>query len=205
MENAEDIDTKSVSDVLQSTQIALDGYEDIFSDFDPSHYSKRLLSIDFLRELYRRYTSTEKGDLIINFTMPSKLRSQETETLIRRRIRDFFKERLRKIDKKKKNLKNKGLVRIAVGIAASILVSVGAITMELPEEGYLITVPSVLAWYLLWSGFELFFDSSGKHRGKKNFYEKMIKARYNFMDEEKLLEQIEIAASPAHEKFRYKP
>jgi hypothetical protein len=60
----------AVTEVLKTTQVALDNYDDIFSDFDYSDYSKRLLSYDFLKELRRRYEERKKGEYEITFSIP---------------------------------------------------------------------------------------------------------------------------------------
>ena len=45
---------KTLKRILSSVHIALDDYDDIFSDFDISPYNQRALSKDFLDELKTR-------------------------------------------------------------------------------------------------------------------------------------------------------
>src|SRR3989338_8032949 len=47
-ELARKIEDGKLSSILNSIQIALDHYDDIFSDFDPSPFNQRMLSDDFL-------------------------------------------------------------------------------------------------------------------------------------------------------------
>ncbi len=185
MEEPKDADVKTVSDALKSIQIALDNYDDIFSDFDPSPYPRRLLSNDFLKELYRRYALNRKEEFIVNFTLPKKERSPKTEEVIRKRLKDHFRGRLRKADKKAKELRRNGVVRIAVGFAVSTLMLFSPGAELLP----LVTMVSVLAWYLLWSGYENFFEAAGKTSSRRLYYERFLKAKYNFADEESILRQ----------------
>ncbi|MFH1394012.1 MAG: hypothetical protein ABII71_00325 [Candidatus Micrarchaeota archaeon] len=189
MEEPKQAEVKTVSDALRSIQIALDNYDDIFSDFDPSPYQRRLLSDDFLKELYRRYAMTRKEEFIVNFTLPKKERSEKTEELIRKRLKDHFRGRLRKADKKAKELRKNGLLRLLAGFAISTLMLV----FSGPELLPFITMVSVLAWYLLWSGYENFFEAAGKTSVRKAYYERFLGAKYNFSDEEDVLRQARVA------------
>ncbi len=180
-------DVKTISDALQTARIALDGYEDIFSDFDPSPYASRLLSYDFLEEIYRRYVSNKKGEFVVTFTLPKHLRSQKTEELIRKRLKDYFRDRIKRIDKKTWHLRKGGIMRVIVGVLISILL----FAFQLPDaEPFFLTIFSVLVWYLLWSGYELVFESPGKINVKRDFYEKFLRAKYYFIDEEQVVQNI---------------
>lgn len=183
MEDPNKNDPKTISDILQITQIAIDHYDDIFSDFDPSPYETRLLSEDFLHELSRRYSQKKKGDFIVNFTLPASERSEKTESLIRKRFKDYFKQELKNLEKIQKDKMFEGILRLLVGVILSILL------IAIPELDItpILTIFSVLLWYALWSGFELIFDSSRKMRRKMIFAEKLMKAKYNFVAEEHIL------------------
>jgi hypothetical protein len=65
VEDIKKIDPKSVSDIFQIAPIALDTYDDIFSDFDPSPFDHRVISEDFLSELRRRYNLTPKDNFVV--------------------------------------------------------------------------------------------------------------------------------------------
>ncbi len=184
-------DARTVSDVLQTAQIALDGYDDIFSDFDPSPYERRLLSDDFLRELRRRHAEKRKGEFVVNFTLPGSLRSEKTEALVRKRIKDYFKARLRETAKERKDKLKEGVLRLVVGVMLSILLIVFPQLDVVP----LLTILSVLIWYVLWSGFEELFDVSRRLKRKEAFYDKFLRAEYNFMDQEEVVRSINIGSS----------
>lgn len=183
MEDPNKSDPKTISDILQITQIAIDHYDDIFSDFDPSPYETRLLSEDFLHELSRRYSQKKKGDFIVNFTLPASERSEKTESLIRKRFKDYFKQELKNLEKIQKDKNFEGILRVLVGMFLSILL---IIIPEL-DTTPILTIFSVLIWYAIWSGFERIFESSSKLRRKLIFAEKFMKAKYNFVAEEHIL------------------
>ncbi|MBU0590820.1 hypothetical protein KKF81_04885 [Candidatus Micrarchaeota archaeon] len=178
-------ETKKISDVLQTAQISLDKYDDIFSDFDPSPYASRLLSYDFIKELYRRYSENKKGEYEVTFTVPKQIRSQKIEELIKKRIKEFFKEKIKKIDRKAQHLRNGGIIRLCFGLIISVLIFIVPF-LELP----FFTILSVLVWYLLWSGYELMFDGPEKIKSKRQFYHKFVMAKYHFMDEEEVVQNI---------------
>lgn len=122
----------------------------------------------------------------MNFTMPKNLRSQKTETIIKKRLKDYFKSRLKKIDETLGDLHKKGVIRIALGLIAS------AGLFFIPADNIpALTLLSVLVWYLLWSGYEYLFDDAGSLRKKSAFYNRFVKAKFNFVDEEAIVEQIQ--------------
>ncbi len=181
------ITPKTVSDVLQATHIALDDYGDIFSDFDPSPYQRRLLSEDFVKELHRRYTETIKGDLVINFALPHAIRSEKVEGIIKKRIKEYFKLHHKELDKHSHEKMKGGAIRLLIGALVSIAV------FEIPGLSVppIITLLSVFMWFFIWSGFEDIFDASAKHRHKRIFLEKFMKADYRFISEEEVLGSIQ--------------
>jgi hypothetical protein len=53
----------------------------------------------------------------------------------------------------------------------------------------------VLIWYVLWSGFEELFDVSRRLKRKEAFYDKFLRAEYNFMDQEEVVRSMNISSS----------
>ncbi len=174
---------KKVSDVLQSVHIALDGYDDIFSDFDPSPYETRILSDDFLNELHKHYVETPKGVFTITFTLPHAFRSEKKENLIKKRIKDYFKGRLKDLDKSMKDRLNRGGVRAFIGV----VISLGMLLTPVDWRTFIAALISPLVWYLMWTGFEAIFDVSRKMRKRKAFLDKFLKAEYVFRDQESVV------------------
>ncbi len=177
---------KTVADVLQSTQIALDTYDDIFSDFDSSPYATRVLSDDFLQELRKRYAETQTGDLVVNFTLPSSLRSEKTESLVRKRLKDYFKAQRMETAKAIRNIRRKGFVRVFFGALALLPMVFSPEQIVMP----LSTLLSVLSWYFLWSGFDNLLEVPTRLSSEKQFFEKFVKAKYNFVPEEQIARSI---------------
>jgi hypothetical protein len=174
---------KKVSDILQSVHIALDNYDDIFSDFDPSPYETRILSDDFLNELHRHYVETPKGAYAITFTLPHAFRSEKKETLIKKRIKDYFKGRLKDLDKSMADRWKRGVTRAFIGV----VISLSVLLIPVEWHTFAAALISPLLWYLMWTGFESIFDVSRKMRKKRAFVEKILKAEYMFRDEESVV------------------
>lgn len=182
-----------VSDVFQATRIALDSYDDLFSDFDPSPYENRLLSADFVRELYRRHGITPKGDTIVNFTLPAKMRSAQTEDLIRKRLKAYFKDKQRKVDRRAHELRKKGMVRISVGVFFTFAL----VLFPWLDAQPFITLVSVLIWFFMWTGFDSMLNSIEGAKGRREFYDRFLRAKYNFTEEEVVIKQVETALAVA--------
>ncbi|MEW6036173.1 MAG: hypothetical protein AB1529_06170 [Candidatus Micrarchaeota archaeon] len=177
----------TVSDVLQKADIALDDYDDLFSDFDPSPYEKRLLSEDFISELRRRYAATGKGDFVVNFTLPRSLRSDKTESLIKKRVKEHFRNRVRDIERKTREKANNGAIRLLLGVSLSVALFLVPALETVP----VLTIFSVLIWYSIWSGLENVLEASSSLNRKKAFAEKFTRADYNFYSQEDVLESMQ--------------
>ncbi|MEW6721702.1 MAG: hypothetical protein AB1324_00405 [Candidatus Micrarchaeota archaeon] len=174
---------RTVSDLLQQADFALDSYDDIFSDFDPSPYGTRLVSADFLKELHRRYEETGRRGLVVNFTLPQALRSEKTEALVRRRLKEHFRERMRDVEKMSRERIRGGGIRILAGLAISLPLFIVPELEALP----ILVLFSVLMWYLLWSGLEHIFDVAARISKRRAFYERLVRAEYNFISQEEMV------------------
>jgi hypothetical protein len=148
--------------------IAIDTYDDLFSDFDVRGYGDRALSKDFLDELrVRLRRSWENPDLNIVFLIPSSRRSIEGEALIVERIRDFFVERRDHYLREDKTAKLKCLLFVALGLTLSMAANVIVERFAfLPLFNDFLLIPS---WFFVWSGFD-FLIKRGELGRKKKYY-----------------------------------
>lgn len=177
--------------VFKSIQIALDDYNDIFSDFDMSSYSTRIISDDFLKEMEKRYTENKKGEFEIRFTIFQKIRDAKIEAVIKKRLKEYFQIKLKDMEKDIAERKKSGLLRIVLGLGIAVLLFV----FEANETMPVATLFSVLAWYLLWSGYEYLFEVPGKLEKERLFYSKFSKAKYHFLSDEEVIEEAEKTAN----------
>lgn len=179
--------------IMKSIQIALDSYDDIFSDFDFSPYHSRVLSDDFLKEIKKRYYENKKGDFELRFTLPSTKRNAKVENTIKKRLRDYFKGELDYLNEKTNKIKKDGLHRVGVGF---ILLSFEVILPILDVSSLYVNILSVFivpaGWYGLYSGFEHLFERSRDLESLLQLHEKFYKIKYEFMSEEEVLKNIEL-------------
>jgi hypothetical protein len=71
-------------------QIAIENYNDLFSDFDIRSYSERYISSDFLNELrMRTYKVLNRKGIEITLVIPEGERDAEDERIIITRLHDF--------------------------------------------------------------------------------------------------------------------
>ncbi len=193
---------KTVSDVFQNVDIALDGYDDLFSDFDPSPYATRILSEDFLNELFRRYSQTSGGRIVVNFTIPKAVRSERTEALVRKRLKDHFRERDKTWDGRIRERVRLGLVRLAIGAVVS------AAILLFPELDVapVLTLLSVLVWYFMWTGFDSLIEVPMRLQRKKVRADRFLAADYNFFSQEDVVQSMQkLAEAPAQKPELQKP
>jgi len=187
---------KKISAYLNSVSIALDGYDDIFSDFDPSSYSVRALSDDFVKELMKRYGEHSGGELRIAFSLPKKERNKNSESVIRERLKKYFEWKLKELDEDIKEETLRGAVYIGVGamlLTGCVLINTylqDILVFKIVSE--LLQVP---AWFGEFVGVEKIVESRAKVGKQKRFYEKFRDASCVFTSNEDIVEKMVAATS----------
>jgi len=171
---------------MREITIALDNYDDIFSDFDPRTYEERELSEDFLKEIQRRYMEDKKGRFEIHFTIPSMERDVKEEALIKKRLREHFGFMAKQEEEAIKKTKMRGYAYVVIG-AVVLLANVFAL-FWLQEESWFYQILSVLlvpaGWYGMFTGIGKVIDEPFDAVERKMVHEKFEKANYIFMSEE---------------------
>jgi len=167
---------------FKGIQVALDYYQDIFSDFDTAPYSHRTISNDFLGEIERRYVESKPGEFEVRMTLPAKERDPKVEAVIKKRLKDYFILKLKEKDDEIAKKRRTAYVRIATGVLLMVVV------FEIPF-GQSLAVSNILSvpgWFLLWSGFENIFDIPGRLAEERQFVLRFSKAKYHFFSEEEI-------------------
>lgn len=192
-------DEKRPAALLNLINIALDTYDDIFSDFDPSPYSSRILSDDFLKEVQRRYVETKKGGFEIRFSLPKALRSAKIEALIKKRLKDYFNDRLQEVNKELKERRKKGGIYILVGFiilgSQILLTTYTSDHTSIARFLEILLVPA--GWYGMFVGIENLVEVPQRLEDQRKFYEKFRNATYYFISEEDVVKQIRESAAKA--------
>ncbi len=169
--------------LLQMSEISLilDTYDDIFSDFDPRHYSQRALSDDFLQEIKRASRDKPTGTIEIKFMMPAHLRSREQENIIARRLHEHFHKHYLKEQEEIKRIKREGLLLAGLGV---LFLFISAYLYTLSEKLFiylLIVIFEPAGWFSVWTGLDQWYYTAKSKKPDAAFYEKMSKADISFV------------------------
>ncbi len=181
------VEGKRVSSVLAFVDIWMDGYDDVFSDFDPAPYSKRAVSADFIDEVMRRTSEDKNEDFSLRMSVPQALRSQKSEATIKKRLREHFSLRKAEYDRLVEGEWKKGVIYFISGVVLlSLLILLeasfaGHITVKL-----LSTVMAPLGWFGVWGGTSHMLEGPDQFKKKQGLYTKLSKAKFKFFSEEEL-------------------
>ncbi len=178
--------------ILTAIHIALDDYEDIFSDFDISPYDKRALSQDFIGELLARCHSEIRGDVEIVLSLPREERDPEDEAIISERIRAYFDDRVKELEGRINELKQKGFLFLVVGVFFLIF-ALFVPDFHLSERltdiiGDVIATP--LGWFFTWTGLSMLIEEPGEYKKDLELFRKLKNASIIFVDEEQILREV---------------
>ena len=160
----------------KNISLILDSYDDIFSDFDPRPYSARGLSDDFLIECRRavRGKKTESPVLELRLLVPKNKRKLAKETMIKKRLKDYFQNQAIEKQKELTQSRRDGIKWLAIGILFS-LISTFLITLEGFLFNLLLIITEPGGWFSLWTGLDkLFIEPKGK-KPELEFHNKMAK------------------------------
>jgi len=161
----------------------IDDYDDIFSDFDSRPYSQKLLSEDLLNEM-DRVTKDKKDDNIeLKFFVPKEKRNISTESIIKKRIKVYFKKHFILSKRAKRKVLMEGFLFSFFGVFFMILATFFT-TRE--SQSSIIIFLAVLfepaGWFLFWEGLNLMIFESKEKSSKLEFYKKLSKSKIIFED-----------------------
>lgn len=156
----------------------LDGYGDIFSDFDPRDNSVRALSVDFLEEAKRAAVDKSEG-LELNILIPKDKRNQKTEEVIKKRLANHFERHHLLLEKEKKSTIKTGLLFILVGIVIMTIATYVLIYYE-SLANFMLILLEPAGWFFLWDGLEIALFKSKDKKSELEFYRKLSDAEINF-------------------------
>jgi hypothetical protein len=159
--------------------IALDSYDDLFSDFDIRGFDQRPFSRDFLDELNLRMIKIDEDEnLKIILILPQKLRNLENENTILERLTIFFEGRYKSYCKKNNRIIIRSIIYVGIGIL--LLIFANILSKKLPQMfNDFLLIPS---WYFTWDGLQKFIDSRSEMRRKIKYYNMLMKSELVFGD-----------------------
>lgn len=164
-----------------NVSLVLDSYNDIFSGFDPRHFSERAISIDFLDECKRAVRERNEDELELRLSIPKNKRDEQNEMHIKRRIVNHFQKHFAEKERDEKKLKSRGYKFVIAGIF--FMVSAAAVNHYL-KESFLITLLTIIfepaGWFTFWEGLNQLIFETEKKKPELNFYRKMANAHIYF-------------------------
>ncbi|MFH1239181.1 MAG: hypothetical protein V1653_03610 [bacterium] len=167
---------------IQEISIALDSWDDIFSDFDPSPLEQRILSEDFLLELKKRYREARRGQFIITIYAPLSLKDDSSERLVIKRLKQYFKFRHLTLKKEIISLRLKGLIFVVSGTMAlgflTLIAYYKVLSTFILDMVGIVLVP--LGWFGIWEGFSRIIEPSPRLIADAELFEKLSKASIKF-------------------------
>jgi len=163
--------------------LSIDDYNDIFSDFDPRHYSQRALSEDFLAEARRASRDKEEEGIQLVFLIPEKRRNLADEEIIKRRLSDHFKKHSDRIlNHVKYPILRRGWTFVFFGVVLmfiATLIMTKNTTQNLWKNFLIITLEPG-GWFFFWDGLEQIIFEANKINPDIEFYKKMAVCRISF-------------------------
>jgi hypothetical protein len=171
------------SDIAKATSINLnlDDYEDIFSDFDPTPYSERMLSEDFLYELKRAAVDREERGLALTLQLPADKRDPAHEHVILERLRTHFRRHHRRLKERRNSEMKKGGLMIVAGVLFMFLATY--MVYEYKQTlwtSFVVVLLEPAGWFTLWEGLELILFRAKEVTPDLVFYRKLSSAKIVF-------------------------
>ena len=167
---------------IKEISIAIDDWDDIFSDFDPRPFTQRALSEDFIAELKKRYRETRKGDYLVNIYAPARLRDDKTEKAVIQRLKKHFSHRSLKRQREVMRIRTRGFIFVSFGIAClgflTFITYFKRFTDLTIELLGIIFMP--LGWFGIWEGFSKIVDTSLPSIEDMLLFRRLSKAAYKF-------------------------
>ncbi len=168
----------------KKVHVAIDCYDDIFSDFDPRPYCEREISEDLFKELLCRFSKIIDWTKIeLAFSIPARERRVEQERVICDRLREEFGHRLGEVSKKLKRQRLKGWLMVLVGealLVGEVLLSkfCGGLSDTVKQLLFAFSTPA--GWYGAFMGIERLLEIPESLKKEKELYSKLDGCKISF-------------------------
>lgn len=165
---------------IQEIDIAIDTWDDVFSDFDPRPLNERTLSEDFINELRKRYRETRTGDFVVTILAPLSLKDEKVEATVVQRLKRHFKRLSLQRQKEIVSIRIKGMIFVLMGICFLIFLTLAAYYKLYSDLTIQILgiVAMPLGWFGIWEGFSKIVDTSPRFIQEEVLFSKLATAQY---------------------------
>ena len=179
----EEVNLDSKQSMLKLTEISilLNSYNDIFSAFDPSEYSERNLSDDFIIQAKNISKSKDGNKMSLKLLLPASARKEQDEKVIIKSLHSHFKDVYYQVAVDVKKTKRKGIILTTIGIV--LMITASYLSFMQPEKyhfHFLIVLFEPAGWFLLWAGLDHLVYQSKSTKKDFDFYSKMSKSEIKF-------------------------
>ncbi len=169
---------------IKTIVLSLDTYNDLFSDFDPRPYSVRTISNDFLLELKRVDPELIYNNYHILFVIPKGQRIIKDESIIKKRLTEFFNKEYLLHNNYKKKIIQLGSIFIALGVLVIFLFFY--ILPKYPNVmdsfSFFQIIFELVGWFLLWEGLNQIIFVSKEKRNHIKLYFRLSNAKITFVN-----------------------
>lgn len=171
------------TELLKKAEVSLtlDGYDDIFSDFDSRAYNERALSDDFLVEIKKASLSRYPGKVELRFLIPAISRNLKNEILIQKRLKEHFRKHHTQLRDEIKGLRKKGAV---MGLFGAIMIGIAAFLDSLQNTPLWMHIAEVIlepaGWFTGWTGLDQLYYTPRELEQDHIFYHRMEQADVTF-------------------------
>jgi hypothetical protein len=169
-------------DDINAISIAIDTYDDIFSDFDPRDISQRDLSEDFLNEIMHRHRQNPKGKYDVVLVAPISIQDQIAEKKIISRLNRYFHQKHAQYNMTINEIRIRGSIYVALGMFLLIMLSILTYNKLLDRLSLELTaiIFTPLGWFGIWEGFSKIVDIPFNLASSTQAYLRLAKASYKF-------------------------
>jgi hypothetical protein len=162
--------------------LAIEGYDDLFSDFDPRPYHERELSEDFLTELRRFFYHKSPESLDIVLLIPASRRRARDEKLIKKRLHIYFQKKFRSTQDGLKNVMLWNALRVV--LAMSIMIVTGILAVHAGQiiwRNILKVMLEPASWWLFWTSIDNLMEARKKVRDELRYFQRLAECKIVFL------------------------
>jgi len=178
------------SEVISSADFWLDSYQEIFSDFDPAPYERRIVSQDFIDAVMRRFPEGSEEAIRLRISLPKAVRSVGTEHIIVNRLKKYFRKMAGRYEKRMRGEQKQGAAYFIAGCFLLLAFVWLGLNLESITSEILGILFLPLGWFGVWEGTSRILNAPEQYKKKLDLYSKLSEAKYEFISEEDLLKKI---------------
>jgi len=178
------------SEVISSADFWLDSYQEIFSDFDPAPYERRIVSQDFIDAVMRRFPEGSDEPIHLRISLPKSVRSVDTEHIIVNRLKKYFRKMAARYEKRMGGEQKQGAAYFIAGCILLLAFVWLGLNLETITSEILGILFLPLGWFGVWEGTSRILNAPEQYKKKLGLYYELSQAKYEFISEEDLLKKI---------------